>query len=140
MGAERRRSLLRPLADRTRAGGEIELAPKQDGAWIISARSILMPVLEQQRVPSRGFGSGVTQLETRVRAIRVEGADVALVHRGIDTLGTRAPLRFAGVVLDSWTAALAVGPSCAIRSSRLLTRSSCLARNHRSPLHARIHA
>lgn len=82
-----------------RPGGSMRFVRMKNGAWMIARWDIRMPELENRMVrvaPGRGM-----EQETRLREIRVEGGELALVTRGDDTLWARPTLHLRGRVTDS---------------------------------------
>ncbi len=77
-------------------GGGMEFARMRDGAWVITRWSIRMPVVVQS-VRSRRLGG----TQPQVSEIRIAGGELSIARRGNDTLWSRPPMTFTGVVLDS---------------------------------------
>ncbi|HYC51795.1 MAG TPA: carboxypeptidase regulatory-like domain-containing protein [Gemmatimonadaceae bacterium] len=78
-----------------RAGGSMEFGRLRDGGWAITRWQIRMPVLEKV---IRRNGQ-----ELRVAEVLAVGGELSFAMRGQDTLYARAPMVFAGVVMDSVT-------------------------------------
>lgn len=108
------------------AGGHMQFARAKNGAWVISAWNIRMPVLEQRQVRVSGINSRATTTEPFVSAIRVEGGELALVTADRDTLWARTPLVLGGTVLDSISGARMAEARVTLRGTSLqgLTDSS----------------
>ncbi|MES2178945.1 MAG: TonB-dependent receptor [Gemmatimonadota bacterium] len=84
------------------AGGTMEFAHLNDGAWAISRWNIRMPALEQRVTGElRVAGISIGGRTIRVREIVERGGELALARRGNDTLWSRPSLVFRGVVRDS---------------------------------------
>jgi hypothetical protein len=83
------------------AGGEVEFARMKNGAWVITRWNTRMPLFRVRYVAATGLRSDARVAELIVEELRVEGADLALVTRGRDTLWSRPPVVVSGTVLDS---------------------------------------
>ncbi|MEX2179262.1 MAG: carboxypeptidase regulatory-like domain-containing protein [Gemmatimonadaceae bacterium] len=111
------------------AGGDVALARMKNGAWVISAWSIRMPVLRVRTVPSSGFSIRSRRAaETRVDEVRVKGGELALVVRGPDTLWARPPLAFDGRIVDSLTGRGIAATQIALRGTMLRAKTDALGR------------
>lgn len=85
-------------------GGGMEFVRMRDGAWAISRWSIRMPVV-QQVVRRRALGG----TQPQISEIRITGGELSIAKRGNDTLWSRPPMTFTGVVLDSASGAPVAG-------------------------------
>jgi len=89
------------------SGGTLDFTRASTGDWIITRWHIRMPVIEL-----RSFHMyGRFENETRIREIRMEGGDLAVLTHGADTVWKRPPLVLAGTVVDSLSDRPVIGAS-----------------------------
>ncbi len=105
-------------AEQELAGGHLEFSRLRDGAWVISQWHIDMPALELRRF-SINLGGQLNRRsqEIRVREIAERGGELSLARRRTDTLWSRPPLVFSGVVRDTTSGAGVGGAFVAVQGT-----------------------
>lgn len=89
------------------AGGFLDFVRLVNGAWLISAWSINMPVLQRTITSDNALRGGTTAVETSVREVHVAEGRLVLVHQKGDTLWASGRRNLRGVVRDTSSRAVA---------------------------------